>query len=318
MNLCKKCCFPCFSQPRKVHSVEYAELKQEPSHRAQERFKFPQAIESRPFYPPMLQKKRPTKRINSPHANKFSQVIADQPRLPDATQTNRLIHPQAIESRPFYPPMLQKKRPTKRINSPHAKKLSQVIADQPRLPDATQRKVVEPFMLPERNLHSTWAAECKLDSPLYARPTGKKLSCQHQIDHESLDFKKATLQFSLEYDMVHSVLTVHLMAAFNLPAMDLCGTSDPYVEIILYPNQEKAKSKTIEKCMNPKFNEKFIFRNVYHCDVSSMILHFGVYDFDKFKMDDKIGSVNVTVEDVNLTGELLLFDIDMHSKEKKV
>lgn len=289
MDLCKKCCSSCFNQPPERPGVKYAELKQEPSHQSQETvFKFPQAIESRPSYPPMFQRRR-SKRLNSPHTKKMSQVVVDEPRFLDLPLTNRCI--------------------------------------------TRQRKFMEPLMLSEQKSFSSESrckqpqqivqssSELKLDSPLYAntvaRITGKKLSSQCRIE-EGFDYQKPSLQFSLEYDIVLSVLTVHLMAAFNLPAMDYCGSSDPYVEITLYPNQEKAKSRTIEKCLNPKFDQKFVFRNVYHCDTSSMILHFFVYDRDKFKKNDKIGSVNVTLEDANLTGDLMLFDIDIHSKRKKV
>ncbi|XP_064397884.1 uncharacterized protein LOC135344583 [Halichondria panicea] len=121
-----------------------------------------------------------------------------------------------------------------------------------------------------------------------------------------------TLKFFLDYDVVHSVLTVHLLSACNLPAMDRCGTSDPYVEIILYPNQDKAKSNIVEKCLNPIFDEKFVFKNVYPCDTGDMILQLYVYDHDT-----KIGGVTISLEDADFTGSTMYFDNEVHKKEKK-
>ncbi len=281
MDWCKKCCPLSFCQQQEVRSVKY----DEPSHHFEKTvFKFPQTMESRPPFPPMFQGRQATKRLNSPHVKKMSQIVLDQPRLP-------------LESRFI----------------------------------SRQRYVMEPLLPLEDKLLS-WqstrrqsqndSVEGILESPVYAKTvaqfTGNKLSSQHRIDLSSFGCRKPSLQFSLEYDMVHSVLSVHLMAAFNLPAMDICGTSDPYVEITLYPNHDKAKSKIIEKCLDPNFDEKFTFKNVYQCDINNMILQFFVYDFDKLTKDDKIGSVSVTLEEANLAGELMLYEIDMHTKAKKV
>ena len=49
--------------------------------------------------------------------------------------------------------------------------------------------------------------------------------------------------------------------AFELPAMDISGTSDPYVKVFVLPDKKKKfETKVHRKTLNPVFNESFIFK----------------------------------------------------------
>lgn len=49
--------------------------------------------------------------------------------------------------------------------------------------------------------------------------------------------------------------------AVELPAMDLSGTSDPYVKVYVLPDKKKKfETKVHRKTLNPTFNESFIFK----------------------------------------------------------
>lgn len=55
-------------------------------------------------------------------------------------------------------------------------------------------------------------------------------------------------------------LTVGIKQAAALPAMDLGGTSDPYVKVYITPNKSKTfETKVYRKTLNPVFNEHFTF-----------------------------------------------------------
>lgn len=55
-------------------------------------------------------------------------------------------------------------------------------------------------------------------------------------------------------------LTVSIIQARDLPAMDMCGTSDPYVKLYLLPNKKKKyETKVHRKSLSPIFNESFVF-----------------------------------------------------------
>lgn len=63
----------------------------------------------------------------------------------------------------------------------------------------------------------------------------------------------------------HSVLTlqlvVGLLEASELPAMDVGGSSDPYVKLYLLPDKKKKfETKVHRKTLEPNFNETFTFK----------------------------------------------------------
>jgi synaptotagmin-1 len=54
---------------------------------------------------------------------------------------------------------------------------------------------------------------------------------------------------------------VTIIQAEELPAMDLGGTSDPYVKLFLLPDKKKKfQTKVVRKSLNPVFNETFVFK----------------------------------------------------------
>lgn len=65
----------------------------------------------------------------------------------------------------------------------------------------------------------------------------------------------------LEYDFNANALTVTVMQAEELPALDMGGTSDPYVKVYLLPDKKKKfETKVHRKTLNPVFNESFTFK----------------------------------------------------------
>jgi hypothetical protein len=71
------------------------------------------------------------------------------------------------------------------------------------------------------------------------------------------------LEFSIDYDFATQDLTVGVLQANNLPAMDMGGNSDPYVKCYIMPDKKKKfETKVHRKTLNPVFNETFIFKVV--------------------------------------------------------
>ena len=94
-------------------------------------------------------------------------------------------------------------------------------------------------------------------------------------DNEDAESKKSEivnlgkLEFSIDYDFQKQELTVGVMQATELPAMDMGGTSDPYVKVYIMPEKKKKfETKVHRKTLNPVFNETFIFK------VKQFILNF--------------------------------------------
>jgi synaptotagmin-1 len=66
---------------------------------------------------------------------------------------------------------------------------------------------------------------------------------------------------TLDYDFQNNNLAVNLMQASDLAAMDMNGTSDPYVKVYLLPDKKKKfETKVHRKTLNPIFNETFNFK----------------------------------------------------------
>ncbi|XP_052465712.1 synaptotagmin-6-like [Carassius gibelio] len=99
------------------------------------------------------------------------------------------------------------------------------------------------------------------------------------------------INFSLKYDYEGAFLLVTILKAFDLPAKDLCGSSDPYVKIYLLPDRKrKFQTRVHRKTLNPTFDETFQFPVPYE-ELGSRKLHLSVFDFDRFSRHDMIGEV---------------------------
>ncbi|NXD98363.1 SYT6 protein, partial [Chaetorhynchus papuensis] len=99
------------------------------------------------------------------------------------------------------------------------------------------------------------------------------------------------INFTLKYDYENETLTVRILRAFDLPAKDFCGSSDPYVKIYLLPDRKrKFQTRVHRKTLNPTFDESFHFP-VPHEELASRKLHLSVFDFDRFSRHDMIGEV---------------------------
>lgn len=121
-------------------------------------------------------------------------------------------------------------------------------------------------------------------------------------DRESTksDVKLGRLQFRIDYDFNLSNLSITAIQAEELPALDMGGTSDPYVKIYLLPDKKKKfETKVHRKTLNPVFNETFVFK-VPYSEIATKTLVFAVYDFDRFSKHDQIGEVKIPLNHVDL------------------
>lgn len=56
-----------------------------------------------------------------------------------------------------------------------------------------------------------------------------------------------------------------MLQAEDLPALDMGGTSDPYVKVYLMPDKKKKfETKVHRKTLSPVFNETFTFKASLH------------------------------------------------------
>ncbi|GMS89922.1 hypothetical protein PENTCL1PPCAC_12097, partial [Pristionchus entomophagus] len=97
-----------------------------------------------------------------------------------------------------------------------------------------------------------------------------------------------SIQFTVTYSAELKQLAVHLIRAKTLKAMDKNGFSDPYVKLHLIPGNIKATkltSKTIEKTLNPEWNETLVYHGVTAEDKERKSLRITVLDRDRIGSD---------------------------------
>ncbi|XP_059392875.1 synaptotagmin-7 isoform X2 [Carassius carassius] len=104
---------------------------------------------------------------------------------------------------------------------------------------------------------------------------------------------RGDLLLSLCYNPTANTITVNIIKARNLKAMDIGGASDPYVKVWLMHKDkrvEKKKTVTIKRCLNPIFNESFPFDVPAHVLRETTII-ITVMDKDRLSRNDVIGKI---------------------------
>ncbi|XP_075470044.1 synaptotagmin-2 isoform X2 [Ascaphus truei] len=135
-------------------------------------------------------------------------------------------------------------------------------------------------------------------------------------EEEKEEEKLGKLQFSLDYDFANNQIQVGIIQATELPALDIGGTSDPYVKITFLPDKKKKhETKVHRKTLNPIFNETFTFKIPYQ-ELGGKTLLLSIYDFDRFSKHDIIGEVKVAMNTVDL-GQPIEEWRDLQSAEKE-
>lgn len=111
------------------------------------------------------------------------------------------------------------------------------------------------------------------------------------------------LQYEIKYDFNTQTLSVKVVQATELPAMDMGGVSDPYVKIYLLPEtkgQKKFETKVHRKTLNPFFNQTFEFKNLPYAETFDKTLMFSIFDYDRFSKHDQIGEVKLPLCQIDL------------------
>ncbi|XP_075784565.1 synaptotagmin-7 isoform X2 [Pelodiscus sinensis] len=104
---------------------------------------------------------------------------------------------------------------------------------------------------------------------------------------------RGELLLSLCYNPSANSIIVNIIKARNLKAMDIGGTSDPYVKVwLMYKDKRVEKKKTVvmKCCLNPIFNESFIF-DIPTEKLRETTIIITVMDKDRLSRNDVIGKI---------------------------
>uniref|UniRef100_A0A672QER8 Synaptotagmin IXb n=1 Tax=Sinocyclocheilus grahami TaxID=75366 RepID=A0A672QER8_SINGR len=103
------------------------------------------------------------------------------------------------------------------------------------------------------------------------------------------------LMFSLCYLPTAGRLTITIIKARNLKAMDITGASDPYVKVSLMCDGrrlKKRKTSTKRNTLNPVYNEAIVF-DVPPENIDQISLLIAVMDYDRIGHNEVIGVCHV-------------------------
>ncbi|NXO43419.1 SYT7 protein, partial [Locustella ochotensis] len=139
-----------------------------------------------------------------------------------------------------------------------------------------------------------------------AAPAGRGVPCQHPGPTEELwgprvssgkacvpQGSRGELLLSLCYNPSANSIVVNIIKARNLKAMDIGGTSDPYVKVwLMYKDKRVEKKKTVvmKRCLNPVFNESFAF-DIPTERLRETTIVITVMDKDRLSRNDVIGKI---------------------------
>ncbi|XP_071383387.1 synaptotagmin VIII [Centroberyx affinis] len=133
---------------------------------------------------------------------------------------------------------------------------------------------------------------------------GKTSTALVQPDAEDVDYgstkdQRGKLLYSLEYNGAQSELTVGIKQADGLKAMDLGGSSDPYVKVYILPDKTKTcETKVFRSTLSPVFNEHFTFQ-ISKASLAESTVVMQVFDFNRFTKHDIIGELRLQLGDVD-------------------
>ncbi|KAG1327895.1 Synaptotagmin-5 [Cocos nucifera] len=115
---------------------------------------------------------------------------------------------------------------------------------------------------------------------------------------EVTDFDRTSMHRNREVIM-RGVLSVTVISAVDLPAMDIMGKSDTFVVVKMMKTRTKKKTRVVNQSLNPIWNQTFDFAVE---DALRDMLIVEVWDHDIFKKDF-IGSCIMTLTRVIMEGE---------------
>ncbi|KAL3497334.1 hypothetical protein ACH5RR_040066 [Cinchona calisaya] len=138
------------------------------------------------------------------------------------------------------------------------------------------------------------------------RLTHLEKALKQESDVDADDIAKSSLQRKKDV-IIRGVLSVTVISAEDLPAVDLMGKSDPFVVLTMKKSEQKNKTRVLNDTLNPVWNQTFDF--VVEDGLHDLLM-LEVYDHDTFGKD-KMGRCIMTLTRVILEGEFSdVFPVD--------
>ncbi|XP_042559363.1 regulating synaptic membrane exocytosis protein 1 isoform X2 [Clupea harengus] len=183
------------------------------------------------------------------------------------------------------------------------KKVHRVYQDTPRIPESTHPP-----------LDSTGSSS--FESQKMERPSISVMSPTSPGILRDL-VVPGQLSVKLWYDKVGHQLIVNVLQAIDLPPRPDGRPRNPYVKMYFLPDRSdksKRRTKTVKKCVEPKWNQTFLYPHVHRRDFRERMLEITVWDQPRVQEEesDFLGEILIELETALLDDQPHWYKLQSH------
>ncbi|XP_062374944.1 regulating synaptic membrane exocytosis protein 1-like isoform X1 [Sardina pilchardus] len=125
------------------------------------------------------------------------------------------------------------------------------------------------------------------------------------------------LSMKMWYDKVGHQLIVNVLQAMDLPARLDGRPRNPYVKMYFLPDRSdksKRRTKTVKKCLEPKWNQTFLYSHVHRRDFRERMLEITVWDQPRIQEEesDFMGEILIELETALLDDKPHSYKLQTH------
>ncbi|XP_042559364.1 regulating synaptic membrane exocytosis protein 1 isoform X3 [Clupea harengus] len=186
------------------------------------------------------------------------------------------------------------------------KKVHRVYQDTPRIPESTHP--------PLDSTGSSSFESQKMERPSISvmSPTSPGI-LRDLVVPGQLSFVKVKLW----YDKVGHQLIVNVLQAIDLPPRPDGRPRNPYVKMYFLPDRSdksKRRTKTVKKCVEPKWNQTFLYPHVHRRDFRERMLEITVWDQPRVQEEesDFLGEILIELETALLDDQPHWYKLQSH------
>ncbi|XP_041962032.1 regulating synaptic membrane exocytosis protein 2-like isoform X7 [Alosa sapidissima] len=205
--------------------------------------------------------------------------------------------------------------------------VSRPIGDIPRIPDSTHAQLEsssssfesQKMDRPSISVTSPMSSGMLRDAPQYL---SGQLSSQ-SLSRRSSPFAPR-VQVKLWYDKVGHQLIVTILGAKDLPPREDGRPRNPYVKIYFLPDRSlnycsssdksKRRTKTVKKCLEPKWNQTFMYSPVHRREFRERMLEITLWDQARVREEESqfLGEILIELETALMDDEPHWYKLQTH------
>ncbi|KAG5271023.1 hypothetical protein AALO_G00175000 [Alosa alosa] len=182
--------------------------------------------------------------------------------------------------------------------------VSRPIGDIPRIPDSTHAQL--------ESSSSSFESQ-KMDRPSISVTSPMSSG----MLRDAPQYLSGQLSVKLWYDKVGHQLIVTILGAKDLPPREDGRPRNPYVKIYFLPDRSdksKRRTKTVKKCLEPKWNQTFMYSPVHRREFRERMLEITLWDQARVREEESqfLGEILIELETALMDDEPHWYKLQTH------